>query len=143
MVDHNAFHDSISAKIKRDVEDVYTDGTFSLVGKVQYDNAPFERPNNILWAHFMIQDGTSLQKSFGDQGNNRDRTQGIVMAVTYGQLEIGDAAQIKLCNFIKNAFRKVTDACVVFQVPSLTVIGRFESWHQVQVACPFYVDDFS
>ena len=142
MPDHPTFHSSIRTKFETEVEQIYTDGSYVLDGKVQYDNAPFDKPENEKWVHLMIVESSSLQASMGGD-TNRDRTRGTVMAVTFGPLNVGDGAQLALAQFIKNDFRKTEFECVVFQMPEITPIGRFKNWWQINVACPFYVDDDS
>lgn len=107
----------------------------------QYDNQDYTKPNNAMWCRLSILTGDSFQASFGGAGGKRFRTPGTMIAQIFCPIGLGDKAALQMADYIVTAFRAVTDTNVVFKTPSVQRIGRTESEWQINVSCPFYVDD--
>jgi len=134
-MNHETLHNTIRKRFKDQVETPQSI-------KVAYDNAPFVRPNNAIWARWSILTGVSFQASTGGQ-TNRFRTSGVAIAQIFGPIEAGDKAILVIVDVIKSAFRRVTDTGVVFKTPSVITLGRMENEWQINVQCPFYADDIA
>lgn len=130
---------AVRSRFKAQVEDVESI-------QVQYDNAPFELDESSpltdgLWVRFKVLPGQTDTAEFS--GSKTARTPGVAMAQIKSEIEQGDRNALQLADNIKDAFRHVTAAGVVYQTPYVRTIGRVNEnkWWQVNVICPFYSDD--
>jgi len=110
----------------------------SLTTKVQYDNAPFDPPDNATWVRVSILAGEPVTVEFGD--SMRYRTPGVMDALISIPIESGTKDALELADVIAAAFRYVTAGGVTYGLPGVRTMGRSGSWWQINVSCPFYAD---
>lgn len=128
-------HNTVRTRFKTQVADAESLPT-------QYDNAQFAVPQTGAWATWSVIQADSLQASTGGgNGGERYRTLGLGEAQIFTALEEGPQPALALADKVRAAFRRVTQSGVVFESPSLSVVGREGKWWQVNVTCPFYADD--
>lgn len=130
-----ALFNAIRTRFKIEVEDYVN-------VPIQYDNVALTPPQNSPWMRFSIVPGDSFQKTLGDQ-NRRFRTVGTAIAQVFIPLAMGDRAGLEIADAVRDAFRAVSVDGVVFQTPSITVLGRDEGHWQINVSCPWYADDIA
>ena len=133
-MNHETLGNTIRSRFKTQIADILSLPT-------QYDNQSYTKPANVLWCRLTILTGESFQASFGGAGGKRFRTPGTMVAQLFNPVGLGDKAALAAADSIVAAFRAVTDTGVVFRTPSVQRIGRTESEWQINVTCPFYVDD--
>jgi hypothetical protein len=103
---------------------------------VAWDNAPFDEPDDALWARVAVRLGSPFRPT-----SDRYRQPGQLIASIYAPLEGGDQASWETADVVVAAFRAVTASGVKFLVPRATSVGRSGRWWQTNVACPFRADD--
>lgn len=106
----------------------------------QYDNHALAKQAD-LWCRLSVLFGQSEQASIGSPASNRYRTVGIMTAQLFLPVGKGEKNLYVMADYIVAAFRSVTDTGVTFRTPSITQVGRDESFWQVNVDCPFYADE--
>lgn len=109
-----------------------------------HDNEEHETPDNSVatWARFTVQTGTSFKVSTGK--NARYRMPGIATIQIYGEIGKGTATIDTLVDAIVTLFRSVTVAThISFRTPERRQIGSSGDRWQINVICPFYVDDLA
>lgn len=107
----------------------------------QYDNLPFERPEDSLYCRLAIRPGDSSRVSVGSPGNNRFRQSGIWVASLFEPIERGEDTVVDLADFISRAFvSQGSYQGVTFRAPSITKVGRAGKYWQVNVTCEWYSD---
>jgi hypothetical protein len=104
-----------------------------------YDNQKFDKPNNTYYAKISILTGASAQVELGD--GNKFRNPGVMVVQLFGPTGKGDARHLQLIDKIKENFRGVSIANIVFTSPSQFRVGTFEGEYQMNVNCPFYFDE--
>lgn len=130
-----AVHNAIRKRFKSEVQDLES---FTVL----YDNAPDDTPDASEWVRFEIDNGVSLQISFG--ATKRFRRPGTAVAQIHVKASKGDQRALEIADKIVTAFRAVTvteaGAVVHFRTPMLVNLGRVSQWWQVNVNCPYYSD---
>ncbi len=132
MSNHQAIHDAIRSRYGTLIEDAESLPSI-------YDNQDEDNVDDALWARVWILDGDSKQKTLGSP-TRRYRTVGILTVILKDVIGKGDRDILIMADKVKDAFISVTDTGVVYQTPSVKVIGRQENWWQVNVECPWYSD---
>lgn len=106
----------------------------------QYDNH-LKIKQTDLWCRMTVLFGDSFQASIGSPGSNRFRDTGVMVAQLFLPNGKGEKDIWVMAGYIKAAFRAVSVSGVKFRVPSAKRIGRNGNFLQVNVSCPFYVDE--
>lgn len=102
---------------------------------VQYDNAPFDPPDEDPWVRFTIVWGSARQTEIG--ATPKFRGAGVAIAQIFVLEETGTNVLNDLADKIAAVFRKYTDGTVTFRTPSPRLVGRDGKWWQLNVECPF------
>lgn len=104
---------------------------------IEYDNAPFDQPDNSMWMRWHIRVTESHIAELGAQKSHRHV--GMATAQIFAPLRIGDAAALTVANEVAAAFRDVTVSQIHLMSPTIRAVGRQEEkWWQVNVNCPFW-----
>jgi hypothetical protein len=106
--------------------------------EVQYDNVQFKPRNHSYWVRASIREGESRSATLGA---TLHRTVGVVILQLFAPLDEGDGTLRDYADTFKAHFNSVDVSGVAFYVPSVNTIGRTKGWWQINVSCPFYVDD--
>lgn len=110
-----------------------------------YDNED-EKPTSDLWIRVALLPGSSSQVDMGAAAK-RFRRPGVLVFQTFTRYGHGTGAQEKLVGHIETTFRsKLVTGGYHWSTPSVQQLGRQERddnsvWWQINVSCPFYVDD--
>lgn len=107
----------------------------------QYDNAPFEKPENSEWCRLTIRHSESNQVAFGE--TDRFRTRGIMIAQVFTPIMEGDLDAYVICDLIATSFRSVNVKGVQFRTPTIGNRARMEKEWQLNVTCPFFADQIA
>lgn len=113
----------------------------------EHDNHPIAHPDDAIWVRFSILPGENSQVSIGASTITKARTRrvGVAMAQIFGPLNGGDAAVITVADAIEATFRRKTvggpSLAIQFRTPTIVRIGRRDDAWQVNVSCPFFVDE--
>ena len=113
---------------------IVSDGTL----KMQYDNQTFRPEDGTYWGRVSIREGESTAVTLGASVS---RTVGVVIIQLFAPLDQGDGLIRSYVDTIKAAMRAIDISGIWFRIPSVNTIGRRNSWWQVNIACPFTVDD--
>lgn len=106
---------------------------------VRFDNDPRDTPENKPWMKTSVDFGDSRQFEIGV---NSFRNVGIFNAVIHVSIGQGIADVLSIADIIVTAFRAVVvDGVINFQTPKITNVGRVDDNWQVNVICPFFVDE--
>lgn len=106
---------------------------------VRYDNDPGETPTDKIWVKVGIDFGDSHQVEIGVK---TFRNVGIFNVQIKIPIGIGSADGLNVADIIATAFRTtIVDETINFQVPRIEKVGRVEDNYQVNVICPFQVDN--
>lgn len=124
---------TIRSKFKTDIAE-------GLPLPTQYDNDPTEPEKKSIWCRFTVLPGDSKQASLGSPGANVFRTPGIAIAQLFGPVGNGDAVLLQKADDIIEHFCNQYSSGVHFGTPSIKSIGRSGAFWQVNVSCPFWVD---
>ena len=125
---------NIRSHFKTNVADVVGSTT------VLYDNdGANTKPDNARWVRLAIRPATDQQASLGS--TPRYRTFGVMIAQVFVPVSEGDQAALALGDIIASAFRGQAVSGVQFRTPIVQFIGRDGDDWQVNVNCPFYVDN--
>ena len=106
----------------------------------QYDNHTIDSSEG-LWCRLTIQFGQTIQKSLGDVTARRFRTVGEMIAQLFALIGQGDGQLLSLGDLISTQLCGITIGAVHFRCPQARCRGRVGRHWQVNVHCPFYVDD--
>lgn len=120
---------AIRSRFKTQIADVYSLTT-------QYDNQDMAKPS-LPWCRLSILDGESFQT----QIVSGYRTAGVMIAQLFYPLGTGDKDARIMAGHIDTAFKSVALSGIQFQTPSVKVIGRRDDSWQVNVTCPFYINE--
>jgi hypothetical protein len=105
----------------------------------QWPNAPFDKPDNALWARVTILEGATRQKTLGPSAEQR--TPGVLTVQLFYPVGRGTEVQTQMADTIAAKFKRDTFSGVVFQTPYIEQKGRSGKEWQVNVICPFYYDE--
>lgn len=105
---------------------------------VRYDNDPRATPISALWCKVLIDFDDSQQKEIGI---NSYRNIGNFIIEIKNSIGLGLSELLEKADLIANSFRSVDVGNIVFRVPKIKRRGRIEDDYQVDVVCPFYVDN--
>lgn len=104
---------------------------------IEYDNAPFDQPQNEAWIRWHVRITERRMIEFGSVKTYKSFGSG--MAQIFTPLETGDAQALELANTIEAQFRMVTVNGVHWLTPTMVNVGRVDKkWWQVNVICPFW-----
>jgi len=111
--------------------------TYGLV--IRYDNDPRATPTSGLWCNCVINFDDSKQKEIGI---NSYRNTGNFTIEIYYSIGIGMSTTLKIVDIITTRFTELTISNFIkFQTPIIKNIGRVEDNYQVNVICPFFIDN--
>lgn len=105
---------------------------------VRYDNDPRDIPTSGLWCECGIDFGNSEQKELGI---NSYRNFGNVVIKIKNAIGLGLSDLFAKADIISTAFKTVEVSNIIFKVPRIVKVGRVEDNYQVDVICPFYIDN--
>ena len=106
---------------------------------VRFDNDPRPTPTDNLWCRASINFENSQPKEIG---KNSYRNSGNFVIEIYYPIKMGISFILRVVDKIVTQFTEITiNEIVKFQTPKVKNIGRVEDNHQVNVICPFEVDN--
>ena len=106
---------------------------------VRFDNDPRATPTDNLWCKVSINLDNSMQKEIGI---NSYRNIGDFTIEIYNSIKIGQSPILRIIDRIVKQFTQETiNDSVKFQTPKVKNIGRINDNYQINVVCPFYVDN--
>lgn len=105
---------------------------------VRYDNDMRATPAKGLWLQCRIEFGNSEQKELGI---NSYRNPGNVIITIKNKIGIGIGALLINADIIATAFKNVDVDAIIFKVPSIKNNGRIDDNWEVEVSCPFHLDE--
>lgn len=108
---------------------------------VQYENAPFMKPDDKPWARFHVVFGGSTQVSAAQVGSRRFRQTAVVMIQLFVPIDVGTKALDELADFVVTQMRAVTVSGVTLRSPTVSRVGATERWFQTNVNIPVYADE--
>lgn len=124
----------------KSIRDKYVADVETAMGlTTQYENMPFTRPEDTMYAKFTIIPGGTQQQSLGAP-TKRFRSTGLLIVSVFVPLETGDQDVVQKCDAIALSFASKTYQSVVFNTPSVIRVGRVDKWWQYNVSCPWYLD---
>lgn len=106
---------------------------------VRYDNDPTDTPTSGAWMDVNIDFRDSNQVEIGVPTFRNRGNFNIKIKIPIGQ---GIADALNIADVIVTGFRTViVDEVINFQTPSIKNNGRFEDNWEVEVICPFFIDN--
>jgi len=106
---------------------------------VRYDNDPGDTPTEKIWMRASIDFGDSHQAEIGIK---TFRNVGIFNVQIKTPIGVGSADALDIADIIAAGFRnKIVAQIINFQVPRIEKVGRVEDNYQINVLCPFQVDN--
>lgn len=137
--------------IRQRYMDQVTNGTQPVPFVTQFDNQPLtnsdgltiEKPTTTPWVRFSINMTDARQAQTAGTFSNTHRHLGLAIAQVFIPVDKGDVVGWSIAMFIADAFRTVDASGVNFQTPGHRVIGRTESWWQINTICPFRFDQIA
>jgi len=106
---------------------------------VRYDNDPRETPTSGVWVNVSVVFGSSYQAEIGVSTFRNMGIFNVRIKVAIGE---GLAGILNITDEIVEKFRTVIiDEVIDFQTPRIEIVGRVEDNFQVNVICPFQVDN--
>jgi hypothetical protein len=106
---------------------------------VRYDDDPRDTPADDVWMEVSVNFGTSEQIAIGV---NQFRNPGIFEAKIKQPVGSGISKLLETADIVVGAFRTaIISNSVNFQTPRVVNVGRDGDNHQVNVICPFFVDE--
>ena len=106
---------------------------------VRYDNDPRATPTDKVWMNVEIDFGNSDQAEIGV---STFRNVGIFNARIKVPIGQGSADALHIADIIAMGFRTtIVNKIINFQFPRIENVGRVEDDYQMNVICPFFVDN--
>lgn len=105
---------------------------------VRYDDDPRDTPTDDLWMGVSVNFGTSEQITTGIK---QFRTPGNFEVKIYQPVGSGISNLLETADIVAGAFRTEIITNVNFQTPRVVNVGREGDNYQVNVICPFFVDE--
>jgi len=106
---------------------------------VRYDNDIRKTPSSGLWCKCNVDFDDSKQKEIGV---NSYRNTGIFTIEIYYPIKMGLWSILRLVDIIVASFtEEVINDSVKFKTPSIKNIGRIKDNYQMNIICPFYIDN--
>lgn len=106
---------------------------------VRYDNDPRETPSSGAWMNVNVDFGDSHQAEIGVPTFRNVGIFNVRIKIPIGQ---GIADALTIADVVAAGFRTViVDEIINFQTPRIENVGRVEDNYQVNVICPFQVDN--
>lgn len=97
------------------------------------------------WATMSFRITESNQVQVGSLGANTHRHIGLVIMQVFTPVDKGDSDTWSIAKFIADKFRSAivtgTGGSVRFSTPTFRVVGRSDSWWQINVICPYHFDE--
>lgn len=135
MTDYEAAANAIRARFGTLIEDTVA----GLSGNVQYDNAPFDPPEDAMWCRLAVIFGEGALTELAT--TKRYRNVGVAIASVFTPVETGDRDGLQVADTIAESFRAVTDSGVTYRSPNVETVGRQAAWWLVNVTIEFYFTD--
>lgn len=135
MVDYEAAGNAIRTRYGTLIEDVVP----GMSGNVQYDNAPFDPPEDAMWSRVAIRYGPQRATEHG--ATLRYRTNGVAIVSVFTPIESGDRDGLVVADTIVEAFRAVTADGVKYISPNVESMGRQRMWWLINVTIEFQFQD--
>lgn len=107
---------------------------------VRYFNDPRETPTKGIWLKCIIENDDSRIHSIGV--TNIYRHSGNLIIEVYNEINLGTAYSLRTVDNLVGSFTGLTVSNLVkFRTPSVNLVGRVEDNYQINITCPFYVDN--
>ena len=112
-----------------------------LLGRVEYDNIDFDRPTKPPRIRWTILPGEATRRELGN-GLTTRRTPGVAIAQVFTVAGQGTKLSGEIVSLLLTVFdpRETVDG-VNYRTPYETRVGRSEGEFQVNVTCPFWIDE--
>lgn len=133
MSNHETLANDIRTKFTTDISTPQSITTL-------YDNDITDPPGNTLWMRLSIIEFDNERVTIGGT-TSKFRTFGEMAVQIFSPINTGDGGSRNLADDIHTVFRSLIYNGIVFRTPSINVIGRSDSWWQINVNCPFYTDN--
>lgn len=105
---------------------------------IRFDNDPRTTPTETLWLESSIKFGDSQQIELGI---NSHRNFGDLIITIKNGIDLGIGGLLEVADIIGAAFKSVDIDTIVFRVPSIKNNGRVNDNWEVEITCPFYIDE--
>jgi len=106
---------------------------------VRYDNDPRTTPVSGLWCRCNIDFSNTEQKEIGI---NSYRATGNFIIEIYYSIKIGISSILRQIDILVVYFtNEIINEFIKFKVPKVVKIGRVEDNYQINIICPFFVDE--
>lgn len=105
---------------------------------VRYDNDPRTTPTSGLWLELNIDYGDSQQITLGV---NSYRNFGNVVVKIKKEIGLGLSDMLEIADSVSSLFKTQTISNIIFRTPRIVKVGRVEDNYQINVICPFYIDN--
>lgn len=105
---------------------------------IRYDDDPRATPTSGLWLECNVDIGNSEQKELGI---NSFRNIGNLVVKIKKESGSGLSDLLAAADIIAIAFRVVNVGDIIFKVPRIVKVGRVEDNYQINVVCPFFIDN--
>lgn len=105
---------------------------------VRYDNDDTEIQNSGLHLEFGLEFEDSVQKEIAI---NSYRNFGNVVIQVKNDIGLGIGGVLATVDTIATLFRSKNLGSIVFRVPRVIKIGRVDDLYQINIVCPFYIDN--
>lgn len=125
------------ATTRRDIEQRFVDNWATTI--ISFDNVPFNKPeNDTEWVYFRIFENPSQRITLSRRSVHR--ATGLIAVQIYVAKNTGTQLARSYADTIAAIFRDQQFNGVTCQEASVTNVGDFENWYQVNVTIPYYVD---
>lgn len=106
---------------------------------VRYDNDQRATPTSGLWFQFTINFIESENKEIGSVNSYRNRLEFIIKV--RNDAGLGMSGVLYPVDLIATAYRRKIIGDIITRVSNIKKIGRVDDLYQVNVICPFYLDN--
>ena len=107
--------------------------------KIQHDDAPFDKPNNVQWLRATIRIPDAGNADIGTV-RKRIRTIGILIFNIFTPLTLGDLETNQIADEIHNVFSSKSSGQIVYRAATTGERRRLNDSWMVNVQCPFFAD---
>ncbi len=105
----------------------------------EYDNAPFDKPDDSQWARLTVLPGDSFQMELGSASPHK--SVGLAVAQIFVPSNSGTRAAMLLVVAAAAEFKAQVVSGVTFRSPSVRRVGLSGMWWQVNLSMPYYTED--
>lgn len=106
--------------------------------QVRYDNDPRVKPKDSIWMEYSIDYGSANQFEIGIKSY---RHIGNINARLKVRVGVGTGKLLDVVDRVATTFKVIDINDIIFKVPRVVNVGRVEDEYQMNVICPFFVDE--